>query len=85
MKMECYVSHLSVWRAAIYCGTLWVPLPPSRPFSLSFLDVFFTRFSFVACLVGVLPHEAKPRAGNPTNNKILELSLFRGINEGVGF
>ena len=29
--MECYVTHLSLWRAAIYCGTLWVPLPPIFP------------------------------------------------------
>ena len=35
-KMECYVMHLSIWRAAIYCSTLWVPLPrPAHFLSLS--------------------------------------------------
>ena len=48
--MECYATHLSLWRAAIFCGILWVPLPPPRPFSLSFL-LFCTRFG-LACLFG---------------------------------
>ena len=29
--MECYATHLSLWRAGIYCGTLWVPLLPPSP------------------------------------------------------
>ena len=49
-QMECYATHLSLWRAAIYCGTLWVPLPLSRPFSLSFL-LFCTQFG-LTCLFG---------------------------------
>ena len=79
--MECYITHLSVWRAAIYCGTLWVPLLLSRPFSLSFLDGF-TQFSFVACLVGILPHEAKLRTDNPTNKK--EKSLYEKLWDHLG-
>ena len=34
-QMECYATHLSLWRAAIYCGTLWLPLSlPAQVFSL---------------------------------------------------
>ena len=26
-RLECYATHLSLWRAVIFYGTLWVPLP----------------------------------------------------------
>ena len=54
--LECYATHLSLWRAAIFCGTLWVPLPAQFPPYL----VYF------ACLVGCLTARGT-RAGNPTN------------------
>ena len=40
-EMECYATPSWLWRAAIYCGTLWLPLPPSTPLfvSLSYLRV----------------------------------------------
>ena len=66
--MECYATHLSLWRAAIYCGTLWVPLPLSRPFSLSFL-LFCTRFG-LACLFGWMFDSTRRSRGmaiRPTN------------------
>ena len=60
--MECYATHLSLWRTAIYCSTLWLPLPPSQPnFYLSLL-LFCTRFS-LACLFGWMD-EAQPRDSN---------------------
>ena len=67
-QMECYATHLSLWRAAIYCGTLWVPLPLSRPFSLSFL-LFCTRFG-LACLFGWMFDSTRRSRGmaiRPTN------------------
>ena len=39
-EMECYATHLIVWRAAKYCGILWLPLPPPSPLFLS-LSYFF--------------------------------------------
>ena len=30
-QMEIYAMHLSLWRAAIFCGTLWLPLHPPSP------------------------------------------------------
>ena len=36
-------THLQIWRAAIYCGTLWLPFPPSTTL-FGFFSVFFTRF-----------------------------------------
>ena len=38
VRMEFYTTPSQLWRAAIYCGTLWLPLPLSRLFLSLFLN-----------------------------------------------
>ena len=52
-RLECYATPSRLWRAAIYCGTLWLPLPLpplQQCFSLSFSPNLVQQ----ACLVGCL-------------------------------
>ena len=54
--MECYATHLSLWKGS---NILWhIVASPPRPFSLSFLE-FFTRFSlslspYLKCMSSLL-------------------------------
>ena len=53
------------------------PLPSVPP--------IFHPLYFFACLVGILPHEAKPRVGKPTNKgkKIKRVKMRAGRGKGT--
>ena len=53
VKLECYAIPWRLWRAAIYCVTLWLPLPLPRLFLSRFLD-FVSDLVKLACLVECL-------------------------------
>ena len=46
--MECYATPWKLWRAAIYCGTLWLPLPLPALFFLPFL-ILHPIWSLLCC------------------------------------
>ena len=81
--MECYATHLSLWRAAIFCGTLWVLLPPPRPFSLSFLQ-FFTHISLSLPPFGWTFESTRRSQGmaiRPTNKGKLKLKRVKFLRK----
>ena len=55
--MECYAIPWQIWRAAIYCGTFWLPLPAL------FLSLFLNFAFGLACLFGWMFDSARCSQG----------------------
>ena len=73
VTMECYAAPSRLWRAAIYCGTLW--LPPSTPLFVLF-SVFFTPFG----LAGLIVYASDGVTVNLSFSKNCGTTLERGRN-----
>ena len=47
--MECFATHLGLWRAVKYCGNFLLPLPLPLPFLIAYV-ISFLGFACLQCM-----------------------------------